>query len=180
MGTVDTAADLEGLIERFHVQATVIDALPEQRLVADFCRGPRRAWAAWYTRSEPGVERVRGENGNPDGLHLHRVEALDRMLQRVREGIAEIPRDARHLGGRIRDGVGEYYRELRAPQRTLVQTADGNWEAKWVHHGRPDHYAHAEVYCLYAEEVARRTRLILTPVPERSRSPLYGIQDMKF
>ena len=41
----------------------------------------------------------------------------------------------------MKEGRGEYYRELQAPQRTLVQTTDGNWEARWLDHGRPDHYA---------------------------------------
>ena len=44
-------------------------------------------------------------------------------------------------------------RELRAVQRTLGRDADGNWRERWLDGRRPDHFAHAEVYCLYAEEL---------------------------
>lgn len=61
------------------------------------------------------------------------------MLQRFRKGGAVMSADVRHLGGRVRDGRGEYDRELQAPQRTLIQTADGNWDARWDDHGRTGH-----------------------------------------
>ena len=60
-------------------------------------------------------------------------------------------------GGRVADGSGAYYRELLAPQRTLEQDAQGNWVARWSEHGRADHFAHAEVYCRAADEIAART-----------------------
>ena len=51
------------------------------------------------------------------------------------------------------------HRELLAPQRTLEQDAQGNWVARWSEHGRADHFAHAEVYCRAADEIATRTGL---------------------
>ena len=71
---------------------------------------------------------------------------------RTREAL--LPSDARWLGGRLQSGIGEYYRELRALQRTLEQDADGNWRDRWLDNGQADHFAHAEVYCLYAEAIA--------------------------
>jgi hypothetical protein len=64
--------------------------------------------------------------------------------------MAELPEDARQLGGRVRDGLGEYYRELLALSRVLEQNAQGNWVAKYVDGGKADHYAHAESYCALA------------------------------
>ena len=64
-----------------------------------------------------------------------------------------VPAEARQLGGGSRRGHGEYYRELRAPQRTLEQDAQGNWRERWFDRGLPDHFAHAEVYCLFGEEL---------------------------
>ena len=181
-GTLDSFADLEPLLERFHVEGTVIDALPETHKVAEFCRRRPRVRVAWYNRMDPGMEWVSADNGRPSGFQLNRLEAIERALERFHDGLAVLPADARALGGQVKEGRGEYYRELQAPQRTLVQTADGNWEAKWLDHGRADHYAHAEVYCLYAEEVARtqRIRVSTGSSPSRYRGPLDGIRTMRF
>ena len=180
--TVDTFADLEPLLERFHVEGTVIDYLPETHKVAEFCAGRPRVRVAWYTRTDLGMEWVQAEDHRPAGFRLNRLEAIEQTLRRFHDGLALLPVDARALGGRVKAGWGEYYRELLAPRRTFEQTADGNWETRWLDHGRPDHYAHAEVYCLYAEEVARtgRINLDLTPLPARYRGPLYGIFRREF
>ena len=90
-------------------------------------------------------------------MRLERTQAIDEMVERFRAGTTELPRDARRLGGRVADGSGAYYRELLAPQRTLEQDAQGNWVARWSEHGRADHFAHAEVYCRAADEIAART-----------------------
>lgn len=70
-----------------------------------------------------------------------------------------LPWDARRLGGRFKGGLGEYYRELLAPPRTLERDAKGNWAARWLDHGRDDHYARAEVYCLRAAHRSGGARL---------------------
>lgn len=64
-----------------------------------------------------------------------------------RRGLAELPRDARFLGGRVREGLGEYYCQMMALTRTLEQNSSGNWVARYLDLGKADHYAHAEVYC---------------------------------
>ena len=50
----------------------------------------------------------------------------------------------------MRDGFGDYYRQVMAPKRQLEQDAQGNWTSRYDKHGKPDHYAHAENYCLQA------------------------------
>ena len=81
---------------------------------------------------------------------MNRVEALEEMFHRFHEGLAELPRDARRLGGRMKYGLGDYYRQMMAIQRVLEQDAQGNWVARYLDHGKPDHYAHAEAYCVLA------------------------------
>lgn len=46
--------------------------------------------------------------------------------------------------------MGEYFREVLIPQRTLVPDSNGTRVAKWIDGGRDDHFAHAEGYCLVA------------------------------
>lgn len=74
-------------------------------------------------------------------------------MHRFHERAAPLPADARALGGRVREGLGAYYRELLALTRTLEQDATGNWVARWTNRRRADHYAHAEVYCALAGSI---------------------------
>lgn len=92
-----------------------------------------------------------GDASKPNRYHINRVEALDEVMQRFHHGLALLPREARGLGGRVKDGLGDYYRQLVAPKRTLEQDAQGNWVSRWVDNGKADHYAHAELYCMMAE-----------------------------
>ena len=66
-------------------------------------------------------------------------------MQRFRDGHAPLPRDARQLGGRLNEGIGEYYRQVLAPQRTLERAADENWVARWSDHGHADPWGGASV-----------------------------------
>ena len=73
---------------------------------------------------------------------------------------AEFARNARQLGSdRVRDGFGDYYRQVMAPKRQLEQDAQGNWISRYDEHGKPDHYAHAETYCLQAMLAPRGFRM---------------------
>ena len=153
-GIVDAFEDLEALMERFNVAGTVIDAQPEVHKVAEFARRhPLQVRVAWYGRQDSGFEWVSAQDGRPDGLRLNRLEALEHAFQRFHDRLAALPAEARQLGGGSRRGHGEYYRELRALQRTLEQDAQGNWRERWFDRGLPDHFAHAEVYCLFGEEL---------------------------
>ena len=163
-GTVQEFAELDALMERFNVQYCVIDALPETRLAADLARRHRNVWCAYYNASTTDhgscekVKRVRI-------VRLDRTQALDATVARFRDGTAQLPRAARQLGGRVDGAIGEYYRELRAPQRTLERDAHGNLVARWLERGKDDHYAHAEAYCYAAGViVATRPRWRMLPI----------------
>jgi len=54
----------------------------------------------------------------------------------------------------MRDGVGEYYRQMTGLSRVLEQNAQGNWVWRYLDRGKADHYAHAEAYCLLASKHA--------------------------
>ena len=69
----------------------------------------------------------------------------------MRSGQWHLPDFAREAGGRVRDGIGAYYRQLLAPVRRLEATANGNWASRYANGGQPDHYAHAEIYALLAK-----------------------------
>ena len=149
IGEVDSFEDLDGLMTRYHVDRCVVDALPEQRLAREFAKRWRsESWVALYDRHEGGHQW--DSDGGVSTVHINRIEALEEMFDRFHRGLAQLPRDARRLGGRVRDGVGEYYGEMTALTRDLRQNSQGNWVTRYLDHGKADHCAHAEAYCLLA------------------------------
>lgn len=147
IGEVDSFHELYLLIQRYRVYTAVVDAHPEQHQAVEFARkGPcSRVGLAYYGRSDPGHETVR-ENGMWV-FRLNRTQALEEMFHSFQTEAAELPRDARALGRYVREGLGEYYRQMMALTRVLEQNSSGNWVARYVDQGKADHYAHAEVYC---------------------------------
>ena len=74
-----------------------------------------------YSRSELGTDSDSDMNGGLRFLELNRTETRDAMFEAFRNGRAELPRNARQLGGRVKDGFGDYYRQVMAPKRQLEQ-----------------------------------------------------------
>jgi hypothetical protein len=139
VGQVDSFEELDEIYERFNVNSCVIDAYPETRKAQEFADRHESVRLAYYRSAD-------GHTHDETSVHLNRVEALDEALARYRELPGILPSDARSLGGAVRDGVGQYYHQVMAPQRTLKRDQHGNWVARWVEGSRADHFAHAEVY----------------------------------
>jgi hypothetical protein len=151
-------ADLPGLMSKFNVRTCAIDLLPERHLVSQLVGDSRSSvWPVDYGRSEPGYE----VSDSPRQIHAHRVDLMDQVAARFRKAEVSLPRAGRELGGRLRDGFGEYYREMTAPQRLPIRDSRGNLDYRWDDRGRDDHYYHSELYALLAEKV--RDRYLIFP-----------------
>lgn len=142
--------DLSALVTRYNVQCAIVDGLPEERLSKEFAErhDDITAGVAYYDRAEPGYRREKKRG--VFYYHINRTYCLEEMFASVLAGDTELPQSARHLGGRVKDGLGEYYREMLALNRVREQNAQGNWVDKFVDGGKADHYAHAETYCSIA------------------------------
>ena len=151
-GTVDSFDELVRLMGQFNIRSAAVDHEPEGHLAGQFAaRFERTVWLVRYSRHEPGHQYDRDAEPHPL-IRANRTEALDATFKRFHDGLADLPRDAHHLGAKVREGIGEYFRELLAPQRTIERDARGRDVARWVEGGKPDHYAHAEAYCQLASE----------------------------
>lgn len=125
-----------------------IDPNPEAHSGPAFSRASKsRIWLADPNRRDRCHERV---PDRPDRCNINRTEARDEMVASFHNQKVLLPRGARQLGGRVKEGLGEYYRELLAPQRTLEKDAQENRVGRWVDNGKADHFAHAEAYCMLA------------------------------
>jgi hypothetical protein len=163
---VDEFAELGNLITRFKVITCVIDSQPEGHLAKQFaCAYSYKVYLAMYNRQQPGHERIPGADDRPNFVHANRTEALDEVTHRMKQGNLPLPKDARVLGGRAKDGIGDYYRQLLAVRRTIETDDSGNLKARWLHGSAPDHYAHAEAYCLLASSVAYVSQRIYAVLP---------------
>ncbi|MGE0059787.1 MAG: phage terminase large subunit family protein, partial [Dehalococcoidia bacterium] len=152
---VDEFDDLGPLMTRFDVATCVVDSQPEGHLATKFANAfPLQVWLAMYNRQQSGHDRVPMAGGRPNFLHVNRTEALDELTHRYKKGLISLPQNARKLGGRIKDGEGDYYRHLLASRRAIEPDGNGNFHARWLHGSKPDHYAHAETYCLLASTAA--------------------------
>ena len=155
IGEVGTIEELSELVRRYSVRGAVVDAMPEQRLAMEFARreSELRVALAYYGRTDLGHESVR-QNG-VQVCRINRTQALEEMFHAFQTQAAEIPENARVLGGRVKDGLGEYYRQMMALSRVLQQDSVGNWVARYVDHSKADHFAHAEAYCAVAIQCCR-------------------------
>ncbi len=157
-------ADLGELIDRYQVRSAVVDALPEGHGARQFAtRYPSRVWLAFYDRQRGDHEWAPADRAGVRVVHANRTLLLEETFDRFHRQLAELPRDARSLGGQVRDAFGAYYRQVVAPVRVYEQDADGELVARYIRGGKDDHYAHAEAYCLLASRADRGARL-LTPI----------------
>jgi Phage terminase large subunit (GpA) len=151
--------ELSPLMARYNVQGCMVDAHPEGHKAMEFQNSTGiSVWRAYYDRHEQVLELEQDRML----FHMNRTLALDNTFERFRDHYLTLPTSARDLGGRVKMGLGDYYRQVLAPQRTMERDAQGNWVARWVEHSRPDHYAHAELYCLMAEAAAAQMRFSKT------------------
>lgn len=138
IGTVDGFPDVDALMKRYDVSCAVVDMNPETRLVLEFCqRHAGRAWAAQYT-IEDKAELVRWD-GDKRIVSINRTVAMDKVMARVQARDLILPAHAQT--------IPEYFVHLKAPKRVLVtDKKTGKQVYRYVDTGKPDHFAHAELY----------------------------------
>ena len=144
-GELTSFEELSNLAVTYNVLSAIVDESPDTRGAHGFCRGKHHYAVCRYTRSAPGLDG--SWEGGVGICNTNRTQMLEEVFAAFEEKRAMLPAEARLLGGRVRDGLGEYYREMMALTRELEQDANGNWQSRYRDHNKPDHYAHAEAYC---------------------------------
>jgi hypothetical protein len=141
--------DASTLMKQFGVRVCVVDALPETRAVRAFQKAnPGRVWLAYYPDQKKGSKEIEPAQWKQDDgvVNLDRTRTLDTMFGRFIAAARGDPGNSLPINT---DGLPDYYDHLKAPERVLRDSADGNQVAVYVESG-PDHYAHAENYCAVA------------------------------
>jgi phage terminase large subunit GpA-like protein len=147
IGKVGRFEDLDLLMARYNVDRCVIDALPETRKAQEFAgRFPGRVWLAFYSPIDP-TKRCEWRDDLRKVL-IHRTLAMDGMFNRFLLRQVILPANAAT--------IPDYYEQLRAPVRIIEKNPQGIPAPRYVELGKPDHFAHAEVYDEIAGEGRRR------------------------
>ncbi len=136
------------LIRRFNVKRCVIDALPETKKAIETQAQSSVIWLAYYDLNDR-------RNRSPDPIQvdekdrvvdLSRTRTLDALFDEVFERRLILPNSARD--------VADYYTHMQASIRVLEANTRGITVARYIQKdNKPDHYAHAENYCLVAEKM---------------------------
>jgi hypothetical protein len=150
IGEVPNFEDVTQLMNLHDVRRCVVDALPETRKAREFQaeHGRGVVWLAYYSGQRAGSQKEAAARWNEgEGtVTLDRTRTLDATLglfaTAARGEVGNtLPANARDLR--------DYYAHLKAMERVFRDGTDGNQVAVYVESG-PDHYAHAENYCMAA------------------------------
>jgi len=163
-GEVYTFHEAAHKLREYGVSFFVIDGLPETRksreLQAAFPDGV--GWLAFYNSDEKAEQPVNW-NRKEGVVNIDRTRILDEMYAGFYDG------KTNELPAHIKS-VADYYEHLKAPVRKLEKRV-GKEVAIYIEDA-PDHYAHAEAYCLAA---AKHPPLQITSTPQVIRRDQFGL-----
>ena len=132
IGQVDGPEGLHDLCQRFHVNAGVIDAMPETRLARKFCREHPGWVICWYTENK---EELQPDKKKPV-IKINRTEALDGSLAEWDASQVILPMDFRSLD------AGDFTESMKAPVRQVnPETGKISWSDP-----PGDHHRHTDTY----------------------------------
>ncbi len=156
MGTVTSFEDALALLKKFGVKTAVIDALPETRKVREMIESAAhsglRIFAAFYPGENSAVTKQEAHLhwvDEEDNVLMDRTRSLDAMYAQFYTAARKEPGNTLPLNAR---DLPDYYDQMVAPVRKLIEAKDGNQRAVYSEGTDPDHYAHAENYCAAARE----------------------------
>lgn len=141
--------DLDDLIERFHVDVVVIDAMPETRKAQEL----RDRWLGdvevWLCRfySVPKVGRQRfgiSLDWKTKVVSVDRTQVLDAAYDDIRNGARVFPEDCFTVFG--------WSDQMRAPKRVLDLAKQ---RIVWTEGSAADHYRLSDVYSLVAYQLSQ-------------------------
>lgn len=139
-------ADLESTLSRYGARVVVIDALPETEQARTFQKNSAMSvYLAYYPTSRAGTRDVEYlKTDKAKGIvQIDRTRGLDSVLAGIRDGTITLPANA--------SDISEYYKQMSAVVPVMHVTDQAS--VKIYAQDGPDHYAHAENYCLAASNL---------------------------
>lgn len=138
----DVESELPYFMDMYDVRSLVVDAMPEQNLVANLLmKYPGRIFACHYDYTK--IVDARLYKWYDDRVSAHRTGSLDEIFGMIRSGRIELPKHARF--------IPKLYEQLQNQSR-VIENVRGQDIYVYKDNGKPDHYAHALNYAIMARE----------------------------
>jgi hypothetical protein len=129
--------DVYDLYTRFNVKCAVIDAMPESRLSKKFAYNFKGAFRCYY-----GTDKKDNINIQSKIVQTDRTQILDSVKEAIIIQKYLLPKNAQN--------IKNYYRHMCASTRYFDEKRN---KYIWTEGNEPDHYFHAEAYCLIAYRI---------------------------
>lgn len=133
--------ELEPLMKQYGVETCVVDSQPEKKKAREFQASypDGRVWLCYYLDGkQPEIAAWDWRKGV---VNADRTWSLDTTMAGFYDKSNILPQDI------VRET--NYYPHMKAEIRTVEEAADGNKISRYINSG-PDHFCHAENYCLIA------------------------------
>ncbi|MGZ3772978.1 MAG: terminase gpA endonuclease subunit [Pseudobdellovibrionaceae bacterium] len=135
-GTVKDFEELDYLYVRFNIVSYVLDSMPETRKAKEYAK--KYTGRGWIARYHQGLDEIRTD-AQERVVSADRTMLMDKVMAAYTNKIMMLPKNAQSLD------KGEFYTLLKTPTRAYNPEKE---RYEWL--GDPDHYYHAEVYCMLA------------------------------
>lgn len=136
----DVESELPYYMDMYNVRSLVVDAMPEQNLVANLLlKYPGRIFACHYDYTKIVDSKLC--KWYDDRVSAHRTGTLDEVFGLFRSGKILLPRHARF--------IPHLYEQLQNQSR-VIDNVRGIEMYVYKDNGKPDHYAHAINYAMIA------------------------------
>lgn len=141
-GEVATFDQISQLMDRYKVRCLVIDALPETRKCRELqdAHPHQVVWLAYYDLDHKSKDEIVWDS-RKKAVHLDRARTLERMFDRFETEINTVYQGI--------EGTRNYIDQMGNLVRARVKNAKGIEVVRYIKTG-PDHFAHAENYCMIA------------------------------
>lgn len=148
IGKVDHYEEIVALHKAYNVVCGVVDSQPEQRLAKKICR-LKGMFRAFYGDKKKETIDIKNRI-----VHADRTSSLDEVKGIIISQHLILPKNASGLSPIIsKIGMSEYYYEMGNSTRVFDEKKNSY---KWVEGALPDHYFHAENYCILARKILTR------------------------
>ncbi len=142
IGRVREWAELDPLLDRYHVRTCLIAPHAEPHLVQAWAQAPHSATVYQVSYTNDGVSDARWDD-DATRVTVDRTFALNAAFEEIRDRKWWLPPAAQEIEN------GEFYAQMKATTR-VRDLASPELRYRWLETGRQDHFRHAHAFDLLA------------------------------
>jgi len=146
LGKIRDENEILNLMDRYNVRATVIDGLPETRMVERLQAKSNKIYITFFNHATSSIKVSRKERK----IVGKRTPIIDRVMENFNLN--------KYVNPANLQDIPEYYKEMKSSTR-ILDSEKSPPEYVWVEGNKPDHYFITEAYCELAYEVGMQSNV---------------------